>query len=176
MMTPVWIDNLRMLNTGDKDQQFQLELINRCPFRQQSNDEYRACQGGVMPESALGLLIRNLREERRLSLRELAQLADIDHAYIYRLETGAKESPSEEVLSKLIRALKAGKRESDMLRYLAKHTETDAAFVAHVLKDPTVTYEVFASVAGAAFRGTRPDYHKLIERVRKILDEENGSG
>jgi transcriptional regulator with XRE-family HTH domain len=127
-----------------------------------------------LAQPALGYLLQSLREERRLSLRELAQLGDIDHAYIYRLETGDKESPSEEVLSKLIRALKVGKREADMLRYLAKHTETDAALVAHVLKEPTVTYEIFASVAGAAFRGTaRPDYPKLIERVRRILDEEN---
>ena len=130
-----------------------------------------------MAQPALGLLLQSLREERRLSLRELAQLGDIDHAYIYRLETGDKESPSEEVLSKLIRALKVGKREADMLRYLAEHTETDAALVAHVLKDPTVSYQIFASVAGAAFRGTvRPDYPKLIERVRKILDEENRGG
>lgn len=130
-----------------------------------------------MAQPALGLLLQSLREERRLSLRELAQLGDIDHAYIYRLETGDKESPSEEVLSKLIRALKVGKREAEMLRYLAEHTETDAALVAHVLKDATVSYQIFASVAGAAFRGTvRPDYPKLIERVRKILDEENRGG
>lgn len=130
-----------------------------------------------MAEAALGFLLRRLREERRLSLRELALLADVDHAYIYRLETGVKESPSEEILSKLIRALKAGKREADMLRYLAKHPETDAALVAHVLKDASVTYEIFTSAAGAAFRGHgRSDYGKVIERIRKILDEEKGSG
>jgi transcriptional regulator with XRE-family HTH domain len=130
-----------------------------------------------MAQPALGLLLQSLREERGLSLRELAQLGDIDHAYIYRLETGGKEAPSEEALAKLIRALKVGKREADMLRYLAKHTDTDAALVAHVLKDPTVSYEIFASVAGAAFRGTaRPDYRKLIERMRKVLDEETGHG
>lgn len=128
-----------------------------------------------MAQSALGTLLRNLREERGLSLRELAQLADIDHAYIYRLETGDKDSPSEEVLSKLIRALKPGKREVDMLRYLAKHTETDSALVTLVLEDPTISFEIFASTAGAVFRGSaRPDYPKLIERVRKILDEEYG--
>lgn len=130
-----------------------------------------------MAQAALGFLLRNLREERELSLREVAQLADIDHAYLHRLETGAKESPSEEVLSKLIRALKAGKREAEMLRYLAAHAETDAALVAHVLKDPTVTYEVFTHTAGAAFRGTaRPDYPKLIERIRRILSEEDERG
>jgi HTH-type transcriptional regulator, competence development regulator len=127
-----------------------------------------------MAQTALGLLLQRLREERGLSLRELAQLADVDHAYIYRLESGDKESPSEEVLSKLIRALKIGKREADMLRFLAAHTETDPALVKHVLDDRTISYEIFTSVAGAAFRGTRPDYQKLVERVRRILEEENG--
>src|SRR5271157_4604010 len=128
-------------------------------------------------QPAFGLLLQSLREERGLSLRELGQLADIDHAYIYRLETGDKESPSEDTLSKLSRALKAGKRETDMLRYLAKHPETDAALVTELLGDPTVSYEIFTSVAGAAFRGAaRRDYAKLIERVRRILAEENSRG
>lgn len=127
-----------------------------------------------MDESALGVLLRFLREERGLSLRELGQLADVDHAYIYRLETGAKESPSEDVLSKLIRALRAGKREASMLRFLAEHPATDVALVKLVLADKTVTYDIFAAAAGTAFRGAaRPDYSKIIELVRRIMDEEN---
>ena len=74
-----------------------------------------------MAQPAFGLLLQRLREGRGLSLRELGQLADIDHAYIYRLETGDKESPSEEVLSKLLRALKAAKREGEMFHYIAEH-------------------------------------------------------
>jgi HTH-type transcriptional regulator, competence development regulator len=129
-----------------------------------------------MAQPAFGFLLQRLREQRGLSLRELAQLAGIDHAYIYRLETGDKESPSEEVLTKLARALKAGKREADMLRYLADHPHVDAGLVAYALADVTVTIEEFSSVAGVAFRGTgRPDYPKLIERVRRILQEENGT-
>jgi len=128
-----------------------------------------------MTQSALGALLHNLREKRKLSLRELAQLADIDHAYIYRLETGDKISPSEEVLSKLIRALKPDKREALMLRYLAKYPETDKALVMYVIDDPSISFEIFTSTAGAAFRGsTRPDYPKLIQRVKKILGEEYG--
>ena len=57
-----------------------------------------------MPQTALGFLLRDLREERNFPYGKLAQLADVDHAYIYRLETGDKESPSDEVLSKLDRA------------------------------------------------------------------------
>ena len=108
-----------------------------------------------------------MRERRNLSLRELAQLSEVDHAYIYRLENGEKASPSEDVMLKLIRALK------DMIRYLAKHTDTDNTLVDLILKDQTISYEIFTSVAGAAFRGSgRPDYPKLIERVRRILKEE----
>ncbi len=130
-----------------------------------------------MAQTALGFLLQNLREERGLSLRELALLAGIDHAYIYRLETGAKESPSDEVLSKLIRSLKAPRREADMLRYLAAHAAADAGLVAHVRQDPSVTIDEFTSAAGMAHRGTgRPDYAARIDRVRRYLREEDGHG
>ena len=128
-----------------------------------------------MAQRALGFLLQRLREERRDSLRDVAKLAGVDHAYLYRLETGDKEAPSEEVLSKLIKALKAEERDAEMLRYLAKHPETPAALVEHVLSDKTVTFDEFSAVAGAAFRGNvRPDYAKLIERVRRIMGEEEG--
>jgi HTH-type transcriptional regulator, competence development regulator len=130
-----------------------------------------------MPQTALGFLLQNLREERGLSLRELALLADIDHTYIYRLETGAKESPSDEVLSKLVRALKAQTREADMLRYLAAHIDAEPGLVAHVRQDPTVTYQEFAATASTAYRGTaRPEYATRIARVRRIFSEEGGGG
>src|SRR5262245_13499703 len=125
-----------------------------------------------MGQTALGVLLEHLRDARGLKLRELAQLSIVDHAYIYRLETGEKESPSEDVLSKLIRHLRAGKREAEMLRYLAEHTETDPELVRHVLADNTVSYPIFAMVAGAAHRGTKADYTKLIERARALLADE----
>jgi transcriptional regulator with XRE-family HTH domain len=130
-----------------------------------------------MAQPALGLLLRKLREGRELSLRDLALLADTDHAYIYRLETGDKEAPSEEVLSKLIRALKPGKRESEMLRYVAEHSDTDSGLVAYVLEDSTVSIDVFTAAAGTFYRGNvRPEYPKLVERIRRILDEEKTGG
>lgn len=129
-----------------------------------------------MGESALGVLLQWLRNQRGLSLRELAQLSDVDHAYIYRLETGDKESPSAEVLAKLLRALKAGRRESDMLRYLADHASTDPELVRNAVADKTLTYDVFAMVAGAAHRGARPDYPRLIARARMLLEADDGIG
>jgi len=130
-----------------------------------------------MAQPAFGLLLQRLREERRLSLRELGQLAEIDHAYIFRLENGEKESPSDEALTKLIRALKAPKREADMLRHLAAHPQVDPGLVEHALTDPTVTIEEFSAAAGMAFRGSgRPDHAKLIGRIRRILKDEDGNG
>lgn len=128
-----------------------------------------------MPDSALGVLLKNLREQRGLSLRELGRLADVDHAYIYRLETGNKEAPSDDALAKLIRALKPGKREADMLLYLAQNTNTGSELVELTLKDPTISFNVFAGVAGFAFRGKRPNYAELIARVRN-WEEDEGDG
>jgi transcriptional regulator with XRE-family HTH domain len=130
-----------------------------------------------MGQTALGFLLQRLREERGLSFRELMQLAKVDHAYIYRLETGDKESPSEEALSKLVKALKAGKRETGMLRYLAEHGETDVALVDHVLGDPAVTLDEFTAVAGMNFRGQgRPDFARQIAMVRRVMGEGKHDG
>ncbi len=130
-----------------------------------------------MPQNALGYLLKWLRNRRQLSLRELAQLAGVDHAYVHRLETGAKESPSEQVLLRLSRFLKPEEREAQILFYLAEHTKTDVELIAYTLQDPTVTYDIFASAAGAAFRGSsRPNYPKLIARVRRILEEDEEHG
>lgn len=130
-----------------------------------------------MKKNGLGFLLQHLREQRRMSLRELSQLADIDHAYIHRLERGEKGSPSEDVLLRLIRALKAERREADMLRFLAAHPETTRDLVVEVMKNSTVTYDEFTAAAGMVFRGrVRPDYAQLLARVRRILSEENGHG
>jgi transcriptional regulator with XRE-family HTH domain len=126
-----------------------------------------------MPESALGYLLKNLREQRGLSLRELGRLAEVDHAYIYRLETGDKMDPSSQLLGKLIRSLKPAKREADMLQFLAQSGGTSPELVELVLRDPTISFNVFTGVAGLAFRGKRPNYSELIARVRG-WEEEDG--
>ena len=130
-----------------------------------------------MKKNGLGFFLSYLRERRGLSLRELGQIAQTDHAYIYRLEQGEKGAPSKHVLIRLIRALKPERRDAEILRFLAAHPETAPDLVVEVLKDPTVTYDMFAATAGAAFRGrARPDYAQLLARVRRILSEENGNG
>jgi HTH-type transcriptional regulator, competence development regulator len=129
-----------------------------------------------MTQSGMGCLIRFLRDQRGLSLRELGRLAEVDHAYIHRLETGDKESPSADVLAKLTKALKPAKRDIDMLHYLGAHPETPAGLVEEVVKDPTISFDVFAGAASMAFRGNRPNFQEIIRRVRRILEEDNANG
>lgn len=125
-----------------------------------------------MPTNGFGVALKTLRERRTLSGRELSTLAELDHAYENRLEAGEKTNPSDEVLDKLVRALKPGERDGRMLRWLAQHPNTDPALVLHVLNDPSVTMDEFTMAAGAVHRGGRPDPATLIERVRRVMREE----
>lgn len=125
-----------------------------------------------MVASALGVLLRYLREERRFSVRELGEFAGVDHAYVYRLETGEKESPSDEVLARLIKVLKPDARHVEMLRFLAKNPGLDPALTEYAMKEPSVTLDVFEPAVTMRYRGNvRPDPKTLIERVRKFLKE-----
>ncbi len=126
-----------------------------------------------MPPNGLGAALSKLRDRRTLSIRELSTLADVDHAYVYRLETGEKTNPSDEAIEKLIRGLKPSDREAKMLKWLAEHPDTDVKLVLHVLEDGTVTFEQFTAAAATMHRGNiRPDPEKLIARVRKIMSED----
>jgi HTH-type transcriptional regulator, competence development regulator len=124
-----------------------------------------------MPETALGRLLKDLRGERGLTLREVEQLGEVDHAYVHRLETGAKNAPSDEVLEKLSRALRPGKRDADMMKFLATHPAVDPDLVDAVRNDPTVTFEEFQAATSMVSRGTRPDYPTLLARIRKFMME-----
>lgn len=118
-----------------------------------------------------------MRNERGLNLREVGQLAEVDHAYVQRLETGAKGAPSDDVLAKLAKALKAPKREAEMLPYLAKNPDTAVSLVEFVRGDPTVTFAEFRGLATFAHRGAgRPDYATNLKRLRIMWDGDDDDG
>jgi transcriptional regulator with XRE-family HTH domain len=126
-----------------------------------------------MTQSGLGVALRKLRERRTLSLREVSQLSSVDHAYVHRLETGEKASPSEELLTKLLRVLKPVERDAEIVRWLAAHPETDAALVEYVLDHEGVSLEVFTAAAGARYRGTaRPDPATLVARIQRAFEDD----
>jgi transcriptional regulator with XRE-family HTH domain len=121
-------------------------------------------------QSAFGLLLRRLREERKLSVRALSQLSKIDLAYVSRLESGEKTAPSDEVVRQLTRVLKPAERLGQILSFLAGAPETDHALVELTWEDPTIDADLFRSAAGMVFRG-KPDWKTVIKRIRKLREE-----
>jgi HTH-type transcriptional regulator, competence development regulator len=126
-----------------------------------------------MAQTGLGTALRKLRERRTLSLREMSQLSAVDHAYVHRLETGEKSSPSDELVGKLLKVLKPSERDAEIVKWLTAHSDTDAELVSYVLDDPNIGVEVFTAAAGVRHRGTvRPDPATLIARIRKAFEDE----
>jgi transcriptional regulator with XRE-family HTH domain len=127
-----------------------------------------------MKQTGLGVALKTLRERRTLSLREVSQLSTVDHAYVYRLETGEKTSPSQELVGKLLRVLKPDERDASLVKWLADHPDADPDLVDFVLADPTISVDVFAAASGIRHRGTaRPDLATLIARVKRAFDDED---
>ena len=128
--------------------------------------------------TAFGILIKRLREGRSLSLREVDQLSRLDHAYVYRLETGAKEAPSADALGRLFRALKPTKRQEEVLRFLAGRDVPLELVDPAIVDDATIALEDFQSVAQMSFRGKKPtgvaEWRNAIEKVRKLREELEG--
>ena len=123
-----------------------------------------------MPGSALGVWLKALRGD--LSLRELAQRSEVDHAYIYRLETGAKESPSGEVVNKLVEALAPAEREQAILRVLATNPNVDPGLAELAWSDRGISFPEFHMLTTVVNRGARPDYATSLARIRRFMAEE----
>ena len=91
-----------------------------------------------MSETGLGTALRKLRDRRTLSVRELGKLSEVDHAYVYRLESGEKTSPSPELIGKLLKTLKTSDRDSAMVRWLVDHPDASPDLVDYVLDNPSI--------------------------------------
>jgi transcriptional regulator with XRE-family HTH domain len=128
-----------------------------------------------MAVTAFGVLLRRLREGRGLSLREVSQLAAVDHAYVHRLETGEKEAPSDDALVRLFRALKPTKRQEHILRFVVGRDVPKDLVDSSIVDDPGVTLEDFESAAQISFRGKKPsgvaEWRTAIEKVRKLRED-----
>jgi HTH-type transcriptional regulator, competence development regulator len=111
-----------------------------------------------MPESGLGVWLKSLRDRLDLSLRDVAQRSEVDHAYVYRLETGAKEAPSNEVINKLASALTPSERDLEILRFLVGHPNVDSNLLEFVRADPDISFDEFHMLTTVVNRGARPDY------------------
>lgn len=117
-----------------------------------------------------GAALRRFRDERTLSLRELATLSGVDHAYIHRLESGDKDAPSREILEKLARGLKLAPHKRQLLEILSTAGAIDAGLMDFALTHP----ERMSAVAVAAtmsFRGARPASQAEWEKKLAMIEE-----
>ncbi len=82
-----------------------------------------------------GRRLRELRRQRGLSQRELADLADIDFTYLSKIENDKTAPPSEKVIRKIAASLGAnvdelitlaGKVPSDLARFISRDPEAVA--------------------------------------------------
>jgi transcriptional regulator with XRE-family HTH domain len=68
--------------------------------------------------SAVGNILKRLRTDRGLSLREAGKLADIDYTYLSRLETGQKTGLSRYSYDKLLTVYRPCYQDEMLLRLL----------------------------------------------------------
>jgi len=126
-----------------------------------------------MPQTGLGFALKTLRERRTLSLRELSQLSTVDHAYVHRLETGEKTNPSQDLVAKLLKVLKASERDGEIVKALVEQPDADPALVEYVLADQSIGVQLFTAAAGVRHRGAaRPDPATLIARVKRFFEDD----
>jgi transcriptional regulator with XRE-family HTH domain len=128
-----------------------------------------------MAVTGLGTLLKRLREAKGFSLRDVSQLSGVDHAYIYRLETGEKEAPSEDAISKIVRALKPSKRHEAVLRFVSGRDVALELVDPSVVDDEQVALEDFESAAQMSFRGKKPatpaEWRKAIDKIRIMRED-----
>jgi transcriptional regulator with XRE-family HTH domain len=79
---------------------------------------------------ALGALVRKLRRERRLTLRQLADLVPMSSSNLSRIELGAQGPPADEIIERIGVALDANP--ADLLRAAGRYA-TGMTFEATVL-------------------------------------------
>ncbi|MBD3375762.1 helix-turn-helix domain-containing protein [candidate division KSB1 bacterium] len=79
-----------------------------------------------MNKKTFGEHLRELRKQRNLTQRELAQKAGIDFTYLSKVETSRMSPPSEKTILDIAAVLELNQDESDELLLLAKKIPSSA--------------------------------------------------
>lgn len=105
-----------------------------------------------------GELIKEARKEKKITQRELASLIGVDFTYISKIETGALEPPSEEVIKKISKILDIDENE---LFIAAKKVPTE-------FKDTIMEED---STANMFFRKYPSLTQEQLKKIEKIIEE-----
>lgn len=112
-----------------------------------------------------GVLLKGLREARRVSQSKLAERADFDHSYVSRLESGAR-MPTRDAVERLAQALALSHVEEDGLLAAAGFLPRD---VASLLSDEPVIGEVLDLLQDDA---VPMEYRENMRQVLRLLAEQ----
>ncbi len=119
-----------------------------------------------------GTALNRFRTERGLSLRELATLSGVDHAYIHRLESGDKTAPSPDVMDKLARALKLSPVRRKFFEFTAMAGAIDDHLFEVGFKDPE-RLETIKVAATMSFRGAKPsteeEWRSKLDQIQELI-------
>ena len=112
-----------------------------------------------------GVLLKGLREARRVSQSKLAERADFDHSYVSRLESGAR-MPTRDAVERLASALTLSQSEEDGLLAAAGFLPRD---VSSLLSDEPVLGEVLDLLQNDSVPA---EYRDNIRQVLRLLTEQ----
>ena len=112
-----------------------------------------------------GVLLKQLRESRRVSQSKLAERADFDHSYVSRLESGAR-MPTREAVDRLAEALGLAPNQQDSLLASAGFLPRD---VASLLSDEPAIGEVLDLLQNDS---VPIEYRNNMRQVLRLLAEQ----
>lgn len=73
----------------------------------------------MLKHNLFGVFLKEKRQQKNLSLRELSNKANIAHTYIAKIENGSKPPPSDDVLIRLAKGLNLDDESSEIFFDLA---------------------------------------------------------
>lgn len=103
--------------------------------------------------------MKEARKERKITQRELGKMIGVDFTYISKIETGALEPPSEEVIKKISKVLDLDENE---LFLAAKKVPTE--FKNTIMENST---------AKMFFRKYPNLTDKQLKKIEEIIEEDN---
>jgi transcriptional regulator with XRE-family HTH domain len=123
-----------------------------------------------MKEITFGTKIKALRQERKLTLKDLSEKSGIEITYLSKIENDKTGTPKESTIDKLISALKINLDTKEELFRLAKR-------LPHDLKEGITKSKAFFDVFRAAKDLSEKELEGILEEIeikkRKRADHEN---
>ncbi len=125
--------------------------------------------------SGLGSFIREQRDQAQMSLRQLAQAADVSNPYLSQVERGLRK-PSAEILGRIAQGLRISAETLYVKAGILDEREGDASVTTAIASDSTLTERQRATLLQiyAAFQSENKAHHGEPSTLAEPSPEEAG--